>query len=121
VEEVGYPIFRMRDQTLGIVGLGKIGTTTALKARGLGMRVIAYDPFDLEETRTTLNQLIENRQGVKVLILRQECALSPRKRHTKQHGMHVNETLCPGEECGCDRLLGNIPVSIGFAALMMPR
>lgn len=44
-KELGYPMFRMRDQTLGIVGLGKIGTATAIKARGLGMRVIAYDPY----------------------------------------------------------------------------
>jgi D-3-phosphoglycerate dehydrogenase len=42
-----YPVFRMRDQTLGIIGLGRIGTATALKARGLGMRVIAYDPYVL--------------------------------------------------------------------------
>lgn len=47
VTEVAYPIFRMRDQTLGIVGLGRIGTATALKARGLGIRVIAYDPYVL--------------------------------------------------------------------------
>ena len=47
VTEVMYPIFRLRDQTLGIVGLGRIGTATALKARGLGMRVIAYDPYVL--------------------------------------------------------------------------
>ena len=45
--EFAYPMFRMRDQTLGIVGLGKIGTAAALKARGLGMRVIAYDPYVL--------------------------------------------------------------------------
>ncbi len=45
--EVAYPVFRMRDQTLGIIGLGKIGTATALKAKGLGMRVIAYDPYVL--------------------------------------------------------------------------
>lgn len=45
IEEIGYPIFRMRDQTLGIVGLGKIGTATALKASGLGIKVIAYDPY----------------------------------------------------------------------------
>jgi len=45
VEGIAYPIFRMRDQTLGIIGLGRIGTATALKARGLGMRVIAYDPY----------------------------------------------------------------------------
>ncbi len=45
--EVAHPIFRTRDQTLGIVGLGRIGTAMALKARGLGMRVIAYDPYVL--------------------------------------------------------------------------
>lgn len=45
--KVAYPIFRMRDQTVGVVGLGRIGTATALKARGLGMRVIAYDPYVL--------------------------------------------------------------------------
>ncbi len=45
VMEVAYPIFRMRDQTLGIVSLGRLGMATALKARGLGMRVVAYDPY----------------------------------------------------------------------------
>ena len=40
-----YPIFRMRHQTLGVIGFGKIGTAAALKAKGLGMRVIAYDPY----------------------------------------------------------------------------
>ena len=45
--EVLYPMFRMRGQTLGIIGLGRIGTATALKARGLGVRVIAYDPYVL--------------------------------------------------------------------------
>ncbi|MFC1971376.1 C-terminal binding protein [Chloroflexota bacterium] len=43
--EVVAPVFRTRGQTLGIVGLANIGTATALKAKGLGMRVIAYDPY----------------------------------------------------------------------------
>jgi len=47
LNEIAYPMFRMRAQTVGIVGLGKIGTVTALKARGLGMRVMAYDPYVL--------------------------------------------------------------------------
>jgi D-3-phosphoglycerate dehydrogenase / 2-oxoglutarate reductase len=47
LDEIARPMFRMRDQTLGIIGLGKVGTVTALKARGLGMRVIAYDPYVL--------------------------------------------------------------------------
>jgi D-3-phosphoglycerate dehydrogenase len=45
--EVAYPMFRMRDQTLGIIGFGKIGTAAALKAKGLGIKVIAYDPYVL--------------------------------------------------------------------------
>lgn len=48
VADFAAPIFRMRDQTVGIVGLGKIGTAVALKAKGLGMRVIAYDPYVLD-------------------------------------------------------------------------
>lgn len=43
--EVISPVHRMRGQTLGIIGCSKIGTATALKAKGLGLRVIAYDPF----------------------------------------------------------------------------
>jgi len=43
--EVIAPIFRLRGQTLGLVGCSKIGTAAALKAKGLGMRVIAYDPY----------------------------------------------------------------------------
>jgi len=45
VMEVAHPIFRMCDQTLGIVSLGRLGMATARKAKGLGMRVIAYDPY----------------------------------------------------------------------------
>jgi D-3-phosphoglycerate dehydrogenase len=43
--EVIHPVFRMRGQTLGLIGCSKIGTATALKAKGLGLRVIAYDPY----------------------------------------------------------------------------
>ena len=48
IKEIGYPMYRMSKQTLGIVGMGKIGTATALKGKGLGMRVIAYDPYVLD-------------------------------------------------------------------------
>jgi D-3-phosphoglycerate dehydrogenase len=47
LDEIACPMFRMQGQTIGIVGLGKIGTVTAIKAHGLGMRVIAYDPYVL--------------------------------------------------------------------------
>jgi D-3-phosphoglycerate dehydrogenase / 2-oxoglutarate reductase len=47
IDDYAYPIHRLRNQTLGIIGFGKIGTATALKARGLGLKVIAYDPYVL--------------------------------------------------------------------------
>lgn len=35
----------LEGRTLGLVGLGRIGSRVAEKARGLGMRVVAYDPY----------------------------------------------------------------------------
>ncbi|MBI5568995.1 MAG: phosphoglycerate dehydrogenase [Desulfomonile tiedjei] len=37
------------NKTLGVVGLGKIGSVVADRAQGLGMKVVAYDPFLSEE------------------------------------------------------------------------
>jgi D-3-phosphoglycerate dehydrogenase/C-terminal binding protein len=42
--EVG-PLSRLRGQTLGIVGLGRIGTAVAVRAKALGMEVAFYDPY----------------------------------------------------------------------------
>ena len=41
----GRPMHDLTTQTLGIVGLGKIGTGTAKKARAFGLRVLAFDPY----------------------------------------------------------------------------
>jgi len=54
IEEIANPpVFRIRNQTVGIIGLGSIGTATALKAKGLGMRVIGYDPYILAGVLTS--------------------------------------------------------------------
>lgn len=39
------PAPRLKGQTLGIIGYGRIGRAVAVKARGLGLKVIAYDPY----------------------------------------------------------------------------
>lgn len=36
---------RIEGQTLGLVGFGKIGQAVAQRAKGFGMRVVAYDPY----------------------------------------------------------------------------
>ncbi len=33
------------DKVLGIIGLGRVGSLVAARAKGLGMKVIAYDPY----------------------------------------------------------------------------
>jgi D-3-phosphoglycerate dehydrogenase len=38
-------IRRLRGQTLGLAGFGRIGHATAVKALGLGLRVLVFDPF----------------------------------------------------------------------------
>lgn len=37
------------NKTLGVIGLGKIGSVVSDRARGLGMNVLAYDPFLSED------------------------------------------------------------------------
>lgn len=36
---------RLRGRTLGIIGCGRIGAATALRAKPLGLRVVFYDPY----------------------------------------------------------------------------
>jgi len=74
----------------------------------IGARVEIRDPFDLEGTRETLNELIEDTRGVKVLIMRKACALSPQRKNKKDYTVHVDQTICIGEECGCGRLCTRI-------------
>lgn len=39
------PLGRLRGRVFAIVGLGRIGMATALRAKALGMKVIYYDPY----------------------------------------------------------------------------
>ncbi len=54
-------------KTLGVVGLGNIGRVVATRGLGLGMRVIAYDPFVAAERAP---------QGVSMFELDELCAES---------------------------------------------
>ena len=39
------PILRLAGATMGIIGCGRIGTATALRAKALKLRVMIYDPY----------------------------------------------------------------------------
>ena len=70
--------------------------------RALGAEVVVGDPFDLEESQQTFLELIA-KKGVNVLILRQACALDPEKKGHKRLEVKVDENVCIGEACGCNR------------------
>jgi D-3-phosphoglycerate dehydrogenase / 2-oxoglutarate reductase len=44
-ERKAYGGVELADKTLGVLGFGRIGRQVARRAAGLGMRVVAYDPF----------------------------------------------------------------------------
>ena len=79
----------------------------AAVCRAMGAKVEVGDPFDQAETRKAVNRLMEE-EGVKVLILRQSCALSPEKKNKKTFEMRVEPSKCLGDECGCNRLCTRI-------------
>jgi D-3-phosphoglycerate dehydrogenase / 2-oxoglutarate reductase len=49
------PMPRMAGRTFGIIGLGRIGQAVVPKVQGLGMRVVAFDPFANREIASRLN------------------------------------------------------------------
>ena len=53
----------VRGKTLGIIGLGQVGSEVARRAKGLEMRVLAHDPFVAEERARVL--------GVEVVSMEQ--------------------------------------------------
>jgi D-3-phosphoglycerate dehydrogenase / 2-oxoglutarate reductase len=48
------PFRRLNEQTVGIVGLGRIGQVLARKVRGLGIELVAFDPYLADEEITAL-------------------------------------------------------------------
>jgi phosphoglycerate dehydrogenase-like enzyme len=45
---------RLRGRTLGLIGCGRIGSATALRARALGLRILFYDPYQVTGHDKTL-------------------------------------------------------------------
>lgn len=59
----------LRGKTLGVIGLGAIGALVAnMAARGLGMRVIGYDPFISVERAWSLSSAVLRADSVEVVL-----------------------------------------------------
>lgn len=74
---------RVMGRTIGLVGLGRIGQATATRAIGLGLKVLAYEPFPVPEfveqwkiELTSLEDLFRRSDYVSL-----HCPMSPENRH----------------------------------------
>ena len=61
---------RLRGSTLGIVGLGRIGTAVALRAKPFGFRILAYDPYVPRGQEIALG--VERRERLEALLAESE-------------------------------------------------
>jgi indolepyruvate ferredoxin oxidoreductase alpha subunit len=76
--------------------------------QAMDIDVAIADPFEMASTEKVLLELLDNQGGVRVLILRQACALSPEKKGKRLFDMTVDEASCLAEDCGCNRLCTRI-------------
>jgi C-terminal binding protein len=78
------PLHRLRGRVFGVVGLGRIGTAAALRAKALGMEVVFFDPFRTDGTdkmlgltrADSLDELL-----ARSFVLSLHCPLTPQTRH----------------------------------------
>jgi len=94
----------------GSTATGGAAPIIDLKAicEALGAFVEVVDPFDTEVTVETMLRLMRKEKGVRVLILKRECALVSGKRQKKLFQVEVDQGRCLGEVCGCNRLCTRI-------------
>jgi len=80
-EELGKGV-ELAGKTLGVIGLGSIGTTSARKARALEMRVIAYDPYlpDDSENWNVAQKVSLDELLAKADVVTVHCPLNPETR-----------------------------------------
>lgn len=76
--------------------------------RGLGIPCKIADPFDITYAAKCICEMLRE-PGVKVLILRQECALmAARKQTKKKRRIYVDQYICRGDKCGCGRFCTSV-------------
>jgi D-3-phosphoglycerate dehydrogenase len=71
--EILPPLFQLKGQTLGLIGLGRIGRGFATRAKGFGLKVIAFDPYlppdvfkKVDVTPVTLETLLKESDFVSI-------------------------------------------------------
>jgi D-3-phosphoglycerate dehydrogenase/C-terminal binding protein len=78
------PLHRLRGRVFGLVGLGRIGTATALRAKALGMDVAYYDPLAPQGRDKSLGiRFVETLDELlaQSYVVSLHCPLTPQTKH----------------------------------------
>lgn len=78
------PLVRLRGRVLGLIGLGRIGTAAALRAKALGMDVAFYDPYAADGSDKAIGvRRVEKLDDLlrQAFVLSVHCPLTPETRH----------------------------------------
>jgi indolepyruvate ferredoxin oxidoreductase alpha subunit len=74
----------------------------------IGARVEICDPFNLKATTATLLDLLEQKGGTRVAIMRRTCELVRGKKAEHPFKVKVIAEKCLGEDCGCNRICNRV-------------
>lgn len=66
--KIAKPIYRLRGQTLGLLGFGRIPRMVAEKAKAFGLRVVTYDPY--------VDKEVTDKMGVSLMSLDEVLKIS---------------------------------------------
>jgi len=72
-----YPLIELAGKTMGIVGLGRIGQSTARIAKALSMRVIAFDSFQSEDGKKVAEYVSLDELLAQSDVIALHCPLFP--------------------------------------------
>ncbi|PAA55927.1 hypothetical protein BOX15_Mlig004953g1 [Macrostomum lignano] len=97
LREVATPCPRIRGDTLGLVGFGRIGTAVALRAQAFGFRVTFYDPYLPDGIEKSLG--VERVYSMQDLLFQSDCislhcSLNEHNRHLINE--HTIRLMRPG-------------------------
>jgi indolepyruvate ferredoxin oxidoreductase alpha subunit len=74
----------------------------------LGLDATIVDPYDLAATKTALTEALGKTDRVQALIFRRTCALVQGREGGFPYRMSIDQDVCRGGDCGCNRYCNRV-------------